>query len=330
MVATWGAISWRGTRAVGKSDRAVHAIRQHRNARRHVERLVGCVYQRRRLPITQPEGALPPVARRPDRQRRRPGAHVGHGRLPAAQPPAAGPLDHRAPAGHRLPEAVHRPANPTSPASTIRRRRIASSPPPRRRRRRAPSAPSLGRRTYQKGLQTLVWKADDENDDDLMYDVLYRREGETTWKTLRKALTEPILVWDTTTVPNGTYFVRIVASDAPSNPAGTALSGELDSPRSRSTTRRRRSRLRAPVSTAAEQSSPSTSRTITRRFSASSSRRTASAGAACSRPTASPTPRRSTTSWRSRARSAERGLTLRASDSMNNVATAHVDAAKRK
>jgi hypothetical protein len=90
-------------------------------------------------------------------------------------------------------------------------------------------SPSLGRRTYQKGLQTLLWKADDENDDDLIFDVLFRREGETAWKTLRKALTDPILVWDTTTVPNGTYFIRIVASDAPSNPLGTALTGELDS-----------------------------------------------------------------------------------------------------
>jgi SMP-30/gluconolaconase/LRE-like protein len=90
-------------------------------------------------------------------------------------------------------------------------------------------SPSLGRRTYQKGLQTLVWKAEDENDDDLLYDVLYRREGETIWKTLRKAVADPILVWDTTTVPNGTYFVRIVASDAPSNPLGAALNGELDS-----------------------------------------------------------------------------------------------------
>jgi hypothetical protein len=91
------------------------------------------------------------------------------------------------------------------------------------------SSPSLGRRTYEKGLQTLVWKADDENDDDLAYDVLYRREGETTWKTLRRTMADPILVWDTTTVPNGTYFVRIVASDLPSNPAGLALTGELDS-----------------------------------------------------------------------------------------------------
>ena len=88
---------------------------------------------------------------------------------------------------------------------------------------------ALGRRTYQKGLQTLVWKADDENDDDLVYDVLFRREGEAAWKTLRKSTSDTILVWDTTTVPNGTYFVKIVASDAPSNPSGTALAGELDS-----------------------------------------------------------------------------------------------------
>jgi len=91
------------------------------------------------------------------------------------------------------------------------------------------SSSQLGRRTYQKGLQTLAWKADDENDDDLVYDVLYRREGEQGWKTLRKAMSESILVWDTTTIPNGTYFVKVVASDAPSNPMSTALSGELDS-----------------------------------------------------------------------------------------------------
>ncbi len=93
----------------------------------------------------------------------------------------------------------------------------------------SPGSPALGRRTYQKGLQTLVWKADDENDDDLVFDVLYRREGERDWTVLRRNLTEPILVWDTTTVANGTYFVRVVASDSPSNPAASALTGELDS-----------------------------------------------------------------------------------------------------
>jgi hypothetical protein len=88
-------------------------------------------------------------------------------------------------------------------------------------------SPPLGRRAYQKGMQTLIWRASDENDDDLEFVVQYRREGTTAWTVLRDDLTEPILVWDTTTVPNGTYFVRIVASDAPSNAPALALSGEM-------------------------------------------------------------------------------------------------------
>jgi hypothetical protein len=88
---------------------------------------------------------------------------------------------------------------------------------------------SLGRRVYEKGLQTLAWKADDENGDDLVYDVEYRREGETTWKVLRGGVLDSIYVWDTTTVPNGTYFVRVKASDLPSNGTVTALSGDLES-----------------------------------------------------------------------------------------------------
>jgi sugar lactone lactonase YvrE len=92
----------------------------------------------------------------------------------------------------------------------------------------APS-PTLGRRAYQKGLQTFVWRADDENDDRLQYEAFYRREGETAWKPLRRLLWDPIFVWDTTSVPDGTYIVKIAASDAPSNSPGAALTGELES-----------------------------------------------------------------------------------------------------
>jgi sugar lactone lactonase YvrE len=91
------------------------------------------------------------------------------------------------------------------------------------------SSPSLGRRTYQKGLLTIVWRADDENRDDLTYDVLYRREGETSWKTLKRGMSEAILVWDTSSVPNGRYFVRVVATDTPSNSPATALAGAMES-----------------------------------------------------------------------------------------------------
>lgn len=88
---------------------------------------------------------------------------------------------------------------------------------------------ALGRRVYQRGLQTFVWRAEDANDDELQYEILYRREGETNWKSLKGNLAEPIYVWDTTSVPNGTYVVKVVASDQPSNTPGAALDGELES-----------------------------------------------------------------------------------------------------
>jgi hypothetical protein len=91
------------------------------------------------------------------------------------------------------------------------------------------STPSLGRRTYQKGLLTIVWRAEDDNRDDLAYDVLYRREGETSWKALKRGMSEAILVWDTSSVPNGRYFVRVVAADTPSNSPATALNGAMES-----------------------------------------------------------------------------------------------------
>ena len=91
------------------------------------------------------------------------------------------------------------------------------------------ATPSLGRRIYQKGLQTFVWKAEDQNEDRLQYDALYRREGETAWKVLKRGLWDPIVVWDTTSVPDGTYVLKITASDAPSNSPDTTLTGELES-----------------------------------------------------------------------------------------------------
>ena len=88
---------------------------------------------------------------------------------------------------------------------------------------------ALGRRVYQRGLQTFVWRAEDANDDELRYEILYRREGDTGWKSLASDLEDAIYVMDTTSVPNGTYVVKVVASDAPSNTPGAALAGELES-----------------------------------------------------------------------------------------------------
>jgi hypothetical protein len=93
----------------------------------------------------------------------------------------------------------------------------------------AGSQSGLGRRVYQRGLQTFVWRAEDANDDELRYEILYRREGDTGWKSLKDDLSEAIFVWDTTSVPNGTYVVKVVASDEAANTPGAALDGELES-----------------------------------------------------------------------------------------------------
>jgi hypothetical protein len=63
----------------------------------------------------------------------------------------------------------------------------------------------------------------------LQYDVFYRREGDTSWKPLKRSLWDPIVVWDTTSVPDGTYYVKVAASDAPSNAPATSLLGEFES-----------------------------------------------------------------------------------------------------
>jgi hypothetical protein len=90
-------------------------------------------------------------------------------------------------------------------------------------------APQPGRRMFQKGLQTIAWKAEDEDGDRLTYTLQYRREGEQTWRELRAGLTDPIFVWDTATVADGRYVLRLIASDSPANASDRALAGDRES-----------------------------------------------------------------------------------------------------
>ncbi|HUG52811.1 MAG TPA: hypothetical protein VMR21_04395, partial [Vicinamibacteria bacterium] len=95
--------------------------------------------------------------------------------------------------------------------------------------RAAPSATAYSRRLYQKGVQTFSWRADDPNGDTLVHDVHYRRVGDDRLRLLKKGVTDAVLAWDTTTVPNGRYVIKVTSSDAPGNPTGLALSGERES-----------------------------------------------------------------------------------------------------
>ncbi len=93
----------------------------------------------------------------------------------------------------------------------------------------SPPAISFSRKLYQHGLRTFSWQAEDPNGDALLYDVQYRAMGDERWQPLRADLDEPVFAWDTATVPNGRYVVRVVASDSPGNPPALALTGSTDS-----------------------------------------------------------------------------------------------------
>jgi hypothetical protein len=83
----------------------------------------------------------------------------------------------------------------------------------------------------QKGYQSVLWTADDANDDQLEFAVYFRGENETAWKLLKDKLDTRFYTWDTTSMPDGAYYLKIVASDAPSNPTGEGLSSERESDR---------------------------------------------------------------------------------------------------
>ena len=70
---------------------------------------------------------------------------------------------------------------------------------------------------------SVSWEADDPNNDTLRYTLSYQMGRKTPWIELKKDLTATSFDWDTKTVADGRYQLRVLASDAPSNPGDTAL-----------------------------------------------------------------------------------------------------------
>ena len=88
---------------------------------------------------------------------------------------------------------------------------------------------AMSRPLYHKGIQTVTWDAKDPNDDDLSFDVFYRGDGENLWRVLRDDLIDPVIAWDTVAMPDGRYYLKIVASDELSNPKEVSRTGERTS-----------------------------------------------------------------------------------------------------
>jgi hypothetical protein len=73
---------------------------------------------------------------------------------------------------------------------------------------------------------TVRWLAHDDNGDDLMFAVWYRGVGETNWRLLKDKISEKFLSLDSALLPDGSYELKVVASDAPVHTDAEALTGE--------------------------------------------------------------------------------------------------------
>ena len=82
------------------------------------------------------------------------------------------------------------------------------------------------RRLFQRGARSFQWQAEDRNGDTLEYAIYYRALNENTFRLLKDQLSDNFYTIDGATLADGRYIIRIIASDAPDNPMGQALSAE--------------------------------------------------------------------------------------------------------
>ena len=75
------------------------------------------------------------------------------------------------------------------------------------------------------------WTAHDENEDQLVYSLYYRGDGETRWLLLKDDITDKAYSFDASLLPDGGYTVKVVASDGLSHSPGEALTASKESRR---------------------------------------------------------------------------------------------------
>ena len=78
----------------------------------------------------------------------------------------------------------------------------------------SPPAIPIGR------IQTITWDASDPNNDPLIFSLYYRQGISAPWILLKDKLKDNGYEWDTRSVADGRYQVKVVASDAAANPVG--------------------------------------------------------------------------------------------------------------
>ena len=79
---------------------------------------------------------------------------------------------------------------------------------------------------WARGVRTIAWEAIDPNGDPLRYQVYLKAEDEKEWRRLVTDHSERVYTFDSESYPNGSYRVRVEATDQPGNPPAVALKTE--------------------------------------------------------------------------------------------------------
>jgi outer membrane protein assembly factor BamB len=77
----------------------------------------------------------------------------------------------------------------------------------------------------KEGILKIAIKANDENEDKLIYHIDFRKLGRERWIELEDKVEEDTFDWDSRTVEDGRYEIRITADDERSNSPTTRLTG---------------------------------------------------------------------------------------------------------
>jgi hypothetical protein len=96
----------------------------------------------------------------------------------------------------------------------------------------ASATPAAGTSRTHSSTLKLRWKVDNPDGDELIYRLRFRQQGDTVWRPLGgpDPLAKAEYDWNTDSVADGRYLIRVWASDEKVTPIGRALEHQFESP----------------------------------------------------------------------------------------------------
>jgi hypothetical protein len=85
--------------------------------------------------------------------------------------------------------------------------------------------------THDRDSIGVKWSVHDDNDDQMIYSVYYRGDGDSRWLLLKNNLTDKFYSFDASLLPDGGYTIKVVASDTLSHSPEQSLTAEKESAR---------------------------------------------------------------------------------------------------